>query len=96
MMDSLFIDHDMTEDEDTSRVADDTTLSVDAQGPVKFSVWISFAEIYNELIFDLLEPCPEGKGKKRPTLKLGDDKNGNPYVKGNQHLSKIYSVNHIQ
>ncbi|XP_031556529.1 kinesin-like protein KIF20B [Actinia tenebrosa] len=75
-------DHDITEDEDTSRLVDNTTLSVDAQGPVKFSVWISFAEIYNELIFDLLEPCPEGKGKKRVTLKLGDDKNGNPYVKG--------------
>jgi len=45
-------------------------------------VWVSFAEIYNEQIYDLLEPCPEGKGKKRTTLKLGDDKLGNPYVKG--------------
>ena len=41
-------------DENFSRVADDTTINVDAQGPVKFSVWVSFAEIYNETIYDLL------------------------------------------
>ena len=69
-------------DENFSRVADDTTINVDAQGPVKFSVWVSFAEIYNETIYDLLEPCPQGKGKKRTTLRLGDDSNGNPYIKG--------------
>ena len=69
-------------DENISRVADDTTINVDAQGPVKFSVWVSYAEIYNETIFDLLEPCPTGKGKKRTTLRLGDDANGNPYIKG--------------
>ena len=69
-------------DENVSRVADDTTINVDAQGPVKFSVWVSFAEIYNETIYDLLEPCPTGKGKKRTTHRLGDDTNGNPYIKG--------------
>ena len=68
--------------ENVSRVADDTTINVDTQGPVKFSVWVSFAEIYNETIFDLLEPCPTGKGKKRTTLRLGDDSNVNPYIKG--------------
>ncbi|KAL9968581.1 hypothetical protein ACROYT_G020690 [Oculina patagonica] len=77
-------------DENISRVADDTTINVDAQGPVKFSVWVSFAEIYNETIYDLLEPCPTGKGKKRTTLRLGDDTNGNPYIKG---LRDIYVSN---
>ena len=72
----------MDVDENMSRVADDTTINVDAQGPVKFSVWVSFAEIYNETVYDLLEPCPTGKGKKRTTLRLGDDTNGNPYIKG--------------
>ena len=33
--------------ENDSRVVDDTTIDVEAQGPVKFSVWVSFAEIYN-------------------------------------------------
>lgn len=69
-------------EEEESRVIDETTVSVDTQGPIKFSIWVSFAEIYNEVIYDLLEPCPSGKGKKRPILKLGDDKNGNPYIKG--------------
>lgn len=48
----------------------------------QFALWISFAEIYNEQIFDLLEPVPSEKEKKRTVLKLGDDKNGNPYIKG--------------
>jgi hypothetical protein len=47
----------------------------------QFALWISFAEIYNEQIFDLLEPL-NVKEKKRTVLKLGDDKNGNPYIKG--------------
>ena len=75
--------------ENDSRVVDDTTIDVEAQGPVKFSVWVSFAEIYNEIIYDLLEPCPMGKGKKRTTLRLGDDTNGNPYIKGD-NLPQFY------
>lgn len=47
----------------------------------QFALWISFAEIYNEQIFDLLEPL-NVKEKKRTVLKLGDDKNGHPYIKG--------------
>jgi hypothetical protein len=46
-----------------------------------FALWISFAEIYNEQIFDLLDPLT-AKEKKRTVLKLGDDKNGHPYIKG--------------
>ena len=75
--------------ENDSRVVDDTTIDVEAQGPVKFSVWVSFAEIYNEIIYDLLEPCPMEKGKKRTTLRLGDDTNGNPYIKGD-NLPQFY------
>lgn len=48
---------------------------------VQFALWISFAEIYNEQIFDLLEQMND-KEKKRTVLKLGDDKNGRPYIKG--------------
>ena len=33
------------------------------QGNVKFSIWVSFAEIYNEFIYDLLDKIPTlGKG----------------------------------
>lgn len=47
----------------------------------QFALWISFAEIYNEQIYDLLEPV-NMKEKKRTVLKLGEDKNGQPYIKG--------------
>ncbi|XP_038627149.1 kinesin-like protein KIF20A [Tachyglossus aculeatus] len=55
--------------------AEDAPLRVAAA--VRFSVWVSFFEIYNELIYDLLE-LP---GHKRQTLRLCEDHKGNPYVK---------------
>jgi len=75
-------DYSSISDEVKERVSDGTVLDTQSQGPVRFSIWVSFAEIYNEYIYDLLDPTPSGKGKKRPVLKLGDDKKGNPYVKG--------------
>lgn len=60
-----------------------TSVDVDIQGPVQFSVWLSFAEIYNEQIYDLLEPISLGKERRRTMLKVGDDRKGNPYIKGN-------------
>nr|XP_023654044.1 kinesin-like protein KIF20A [Paramormyrops kingsleyae] len=45
---------------------------------MRFSIWVSFFEIYNEFLYDLLgAPSP----RKRATLRLCDDRNGNPYVK---------------
>ena len=44
-----------------------------------YTVWISFAEIYNEAIFDLLW---QGNQQKRPELNLLVDKQGRPYIKG--------------
>lgn len=64
-------------------------IDIKSQGPVKFCIWVSFAEIYNEYVYDLLDPTPAGKGKKRPVLKLGDDKKGNPYIKGLSNASKF-------
>lgn len=43
------------------------------------SVWVSFIEIYNETIFDLLEPCT---GNSRSQLKLSADDKKHYYVKG--------------
>jgi kinesin family protein 20 len=68
---------------DVSSLLDATSIDVDDQGPIKFSLWISFAEIYNEYIYDLLEPISMNKETRRRTaLKVGDDRKGNPYVKG--------------
>ncbi|KAM9285323.1 kinesin-like protein KIF20B [Morus bassanus] len=46
---------------------------------MKFSVWVSFFEIYNECFYDLLMPI--SNDKKRKTLRLAQDINGCPYLK---------------
>ena len=43
---------------------------------------MSFAEIYNEQVYDLLDPMPRKKNARRTVLKLSDDRNGSPYIKG--------------
>merc|ERR1719228_555123 len=63
-----------------TRDRDDTKLEI-RHSDISYSVWISFAEIYNENIHDLLRKVPMNK-KKRPVLKLCDDRMGNTYVKG--------------
>ena len=69
-------------DDIASRIPDDTSIDVEAQGPIKFSIWVSFAEIYNEYIYDLLEEIPKGKKARRQPLKLASDKHGSIYIKG--------------
>ncbi|XP_067085274.1 kinesin-like protein KIF20A [Osmerus mordax] len=53
----------------------------DLEQDALFSVWVSFYEIYNEFLYDLLEAPPSQQLRKRATLRLSDDKHGNPYVK---------------
>ncbi|XP_073680893.1 kinesin-like protein KIF20A [Garra rufa] len=53
----------------------------DLEEGVQFSVWVSFYEIYNEFLYDLLDSPPSLQSHKRATLRLSDDKHGNPYVK---------------
>nr|AAH95661.1 Zgc:112061 protein [Danio rerio] len=53
----------------------------DLEEGVQFSVWVSFYEIYNEFLYDLLDAPPSLQSRKRVTLRLSDDKHGNPYVK---------------
>jgi len=65
-----------------NRVREETAVDVGMQGQIRFSVWVSFAEIYNEQIFDLLEPMPKKKDARRPVLKLSEDRRGSPYIKG--------------
>ncbi|XP_071317227.1 kinesin-like protein KIF20A [Trachinotus anak] len=53
----------------------------DLEEGVRFSIWVSFYEIYNEFLYDLLDASPSLQPRKRVTLRLSDDKQGNPYVK---------------
>ncbi|XP_049729690.1 kinesin-like protein KIF20A isoform X2 [Elephas maximus indicus] len=66
-------------DETSHRWAQPDTAPVSVPADIRFSIWISFFEIYNELIYDLLEP--PSQQRKRQTLRLCEDQNGNPYVK---------------
>ncbi|XP_074713817.1 kinesin-like protein KIF20B [Strix uralensis] len=56
--------------------------STTAKNHVKFSLWVSFCEIYNECFYDLL--IPMSNDKKRKTLRLAQDIKGCSYVKGLQ------------
>ncbi|NWQ96734.1 KI20A protein, partial [Burhinus bistriatus] len=61
--------------------ADLDRISLTNTEDVQFSIWVSFFEIYNELIYDLLERASPGQNRKRQTLRLCEDQTGNPYVK---------------
>ncbi|KAF7653079.1 hypothetical protein LDENG_00087700 [Lucifuga dentata] len=58
---------------------DSVSLQVGTQ--TKFSIWVSFCEIYNENIHDLLEAVPSG-ALRRTALRLSQDIKGNTFVKG--------------
>ena len=58
---------------------DKISLKVDTH--TKFSVWVSFCEIYNENIHNLLEVVPGG-ALRRPALRLSQDFKGNTFIKG--------------
>ena len=71
----------------SQRLKDETKVKIPENGG-HFAIWVSFAEIYNENIYDLFEKLPEVKNgghdhrPRRLPLKLADDKNGAVYIKG--------------
>ncbi|XP_050980520.1 kinesin-like protein KIF20B isoform X2 [Labeo rohita] len=56
------------------------SVCLDETSHVKFSVWVSFCEIYNENIHDLLDVVPNGS-HRRSVLRLAQDVKGNAFVK---------------
>ncbi|KAF4084505.1 hypothetical protein AMELA_G00129420 [Ameiurus melas] len=65
---------------DPDSSASDRSFGVDADLHARFSVWVSFCEIYNENVHDLLEQ-PSGTGTRRANLRLCHDAKGNAFVK---------------
>ncbi|CAL8319530.1 unnamed protein product [Arctogadus glacialis] len=53
---------------------------LDVAPDTSFSIWVSFCEIYNENIHDLLDPGPPG-APRRAALRLSQDIKGNSFVK---------------
>ncbi|KAG8439346.1 hypothetical protein GDO86_005533 [Hymenochirus boettgeri] len=68
-------------EETYSRWGDQEVISLQEAPDIQLSIWVSFFEIYNEFVYDLLEHLPSGPNRKRNTLRLCEDRNGNPYVK---------------
>jgi hypothetical protein len=69
--------NDITKMFDLIKDVDNVTLD---HGDVFYTVWVSYSEIYNESIYDLLVTClPK---QKRTPLKLSLDQDKNVYVRG--------------
>ena len=63
------------------QVHDGSSVEIEDMANMCYSIWVSFAEIYNELIYDLL--AEEHKhGRSHPSLKLAEDRNHNHFIKG--------------
>ncbi|KAF7649825.1 hypothetical protein LDENG_00135440 [Lucifuga dentata] len=62
-----------------SSVSEADSFSLDVGSNTHFSVWVSFCEIYNENIHDLLEQVPNRH--KRAVLRLSQDVRGNSFIK---------------
>ena len=64
------------------QVQDGSTIDLENNGDVCYSLWVSFAEIYNEFIYDLLAEEPDKTRRGRPPLRLAEDRNHNHFIKG--------------
>ncbi|XP_067225354.1 kinesin-like protein KIF20B isoform X1 [Chanodichthys erythropterus] len=64
----------------TSSDMNGDSVCLDETSYVKYSVWVSFCEIYNESIHDLLDLVSNGS-HRRSVLRLAQDIKGNAFVK---------------
>ncbi|XP_059376232.1 kinesin-like protein KIF20B [Carassius carassius] len=65
---------------DISSAVNERSLAVDLDIHTKFSIWVSFCEIYNENIHDLLEQH-SNSASRRTNLRLCQDVKGNSFIK---------------
>lgn len=56
-------------------------------GDVRYSIWVTYSEIYNETIYDLL--ASYAANQKRTALKLSLDQNKNVYVRGTSKIDYL-------
>ncbi|RDD42381.1 Kinesin-like protein KIF20A [Trichoplax sp. H2] len=63
------------------RIIEDTVIEIENLYDYKYAVWVSYAEVYNEQIFDLLAAPSKKKKERRPVLRQKQDHRGNVYVK---------------
>ncbi|XP_026206490.1 kinesin-like protein KIF20A [Anabas testudineus] len=70
----------LSSDSSVNSVSESDSFCLDVNSNVRFSVWVSFCEIYNENIHDLLEQVTSGH-HKRTVLRLSQDVKGNSFIK---------------
>lgn len=58
-------------------------------GDVIYSIWVTYSEIYNETVYDLL--ANYSANQKRSALKLSYDKNKNIYINGTYKIDYFLS-----
>ena len=51
------------------------------QDETSYSIWVSFVEIHNESIYDLLDGAQKLGHIRKVPLKLADDQDGNVFIK---------------
>lgn len=71
--------------------AEKNFIPIDAYRPnihqrAQASVWVSFCEIYNEYVYDLLSVLSTLKNQRRRVLRICEDQGGNSYIKGNNTI----------
>ncbi|XP_054622933.1 kinesin-like protein KIF20B isoform X2 [Dunckerocampus dactyliophorus] len=77
---STFLDSSsLSSDCSVNSVGDGEKFCLDVPSTVGFSVWVSFCEIYNDNIHDLLDQVPGHV--KRTVLRLSQDVRGNSFIK---------------
>uniref|UniRef100_A0A8C2YNZ4 Kinesin family member 20B n=2 Tax=Chinchilla lanigera TaxID=34839 RepID=A0A8C2YNZ4_CHILA len=73
----------VSEFEESMKDCEQASLNMDNN--IKFSVWVSFFEIYNECIYDLFVPV-SSKFQKRKNLRLSQDVKGYSFIKDLQWI----------
>ncbi|KAM6964716.1 uncharacterized protein kif20bb [Tautogolabrus adspersus] len=78
---STFLDgSSLSTDSSVNSASDSDSFCLDVSSNVRYSVWVSFCEIYNDNIHDLLEQIPGGH-QRRTVLRLSQDVKGNSFIK---------------
>ena len=51
-------------------------------GPFRYTLWLSYAELYNDSFYDLLDVSPRSSTLRRKALDLRSEQDGQVYLHG--------------
>ncbi|XP_072185486.1 kinesin-like protein KIF20A isoform X2 [Excalfactoria chinensis] len=78
---SKCISRNLPSDSPEKNFVPNDTYRTNIQQRTQASVWVSFCEIYNEYVYDLLSVLSTLKNQKRRVLRICEDQGGNSYIK---------------